>query len=448
MTRHNLRLFISAILLSSLLSVTASADQLLQSIQADYKQRLGDLFIDFHRNPELSTAEVRTAKKLAAELRSNGFEVSEGIGGTGIVALMENGPGPLVMLRADMDGLPLKEKSGLPYASTATQLDPITGKVFPVMHACGHDVHITSLAGTAKQMAERRDKWSGTLMLIGQPAEERIMGARAMMRDNLWQRFGTPDYALAFHVSAGLRAGLINVQEGAPFAGADTVDIIVHGVGAHGASPHAGKDPVLLGSQIVVALQSLVSRELPPREAGVVTVGAFHSGTKHNIISDRAKLQLTVRNTNLQTRDTLLEGIERIAVNMGRVAGLPEDKLPEVILLDESTPPTINNDALVRRLRSVWQAKLGSEKVTSISSQGMGAEDFPSFTTEPEIPSVYFSVGGTSESDLQAAMNGTGPKIASHHSPLFKIEPRPAITSGVQASVIALMELMPAKQQD
>jgi hippurate hydrolase len=345
-----------------------------------------------------------------------------------------------------MDGLPLEEKSGLAYASKAKQLDPITGKVFPVMHACGHDVHITSLAGTAKQMAERRDSWSGTLMLIGQPAEERVIGAATMMRDNLWQRFGTPDYALAFHVSAGLSAGLINVQEGAPFAGADTVDIIVHGIGAHGASPHAGKDPVLLGSQIVVALQSLVSRELPPREAGVVTVGAFHSGTKHNIISDRAELQLTVRNTNLQTRDTLLEGIERIAVNMGRVAGLPEDKLPEVIILDESTPPTINNDALVRRLRAVWQTNLGSDRVTNIASQGMGAEDFPSFTTEPEIPSVYFSVGGTSEEDLKAAISGTGPKIASHHSPLFKIEPKPAIIAGVQASVLALMELMPVEQ--
>jgi hippurate hydrolase len=446
MRKTNLYTLMGCAILTSLLTTIASADSLLQSIQADYKARLGELFVDFHRNPELSTAELRTAKKLAAELRGSGFEVTQGVGGTGVVALLENGPGPLVMLRADMDGLPLEEKSGLPYASTATQLDPITGQVFPVMHACGHDVHITSLAGTAKQMAERRDSWSGTLMLIGQPAEERVIGARAMMRDNLWKRFGTPDYALAFHVSAGLSAGLVNVQEGAPFAGADTVDIIVHGIGAHGASPHAGKDPVLLGSQIVVALQSLVSRELPPREAGVVTVGAFHSGTKHNIISDRAKLQLPVRNTNLQTRDTLLEGIERIAVNMGRVAGLPEDKLPEVIVLDESTPPTINNDALVRRLRSVWQAKLGSDRVTSMASQGMGAEDFPSFTTEPAIASVYFSVGGTSEQDLQAAINGTGPKIASHHSPLFKIEPEPAITAGVQASVVALMELMPVEQ--
>jgi len=443
MTKNKLVRLISLSAIGSLLALSVSADNLMQSIEDDYSNRLGDIFADFHANPELSTGEFRTAKILASLLRESGFEVTEGVGGTGIVALMENGPGPLVMMRADMDGLPLEEKSGLPYASKVTQLDPVTGKVFPVMHACGHDVHITSLVGTAKQMAERRDSWSGRLMLIGQPAEERVLGAKIMMQDNLWKRFGKPDYALAFHVAAGLPAGNINVQEGAPMAGADTVDIIVHGIGAHGASPHAGKDPVLLGSQIVVGLQALVARELPPREAGVVTVGAFHSGTKHNIISDRAELQLTVRNTNLKTRDKLLSGIERIATNMGRVAGLPEDKLPEVIVLDESTPPTINNDPLVRRLKAVWQNAMGEDRVTGYSSQGMGAEDFPFFTTEPAIPSVYFSVGGTHISDIEAAADGTGPAVHSHHSPLFKIEPQPSVTTGIQATVLALMDLMP-----
>ena len=436
MTRYNLKLFVSAALLTSLLSVSANAEQLLQSIQADYKQRLGDLFVDFHRNPELSTAEVRTANKLAAELRGSGFEVSEGIGGTGIVALLENGPGPLVMLRADMDGLPLEEKSGLAYASKAKQLDPITGKVFPVMHACGHDVHITSLAGTARQMSERRDNWSGTLMLIGQPAEERIRGAKAMMDDNLWERFGQPDYALAFHVGAGMPAGLINVQEGSPFAGSDSLDIIIHGVGAHGASPHAGKDPILLGSQIVVALQTLVSRELPPREPGVVTVGSFHGGTKHNIISDRAVLQLTVRNTNLETRDTLINGIKRIAENLGRAAGLPEDKLPEVILTKSSTPPTINNAPLVRRLKAVWQAGLGERQVVSISSKGMGAEDF-AYYGSPEwgsIPTVFFSVGGSVADDLR--------KAPPHHSPLFVIRPEPAVRGGVEGYTTAALTFL------
>lgn len=426
------------------LSTPVNANDLAASIKADYQNRLGAMFRDFHINPELSTAEFRTAEKLAKALRSSGFKVTEGVGGTGVVALLENGPGPLVMMRGDIDGLPLKEKSGLEYASNAMQKDPITGNRVSVMHACGHDVHITSLIGTAKQMAERLDQWSGTLMLIGQPAEERLMGARIMMEDNLWERFGTPDYALAFHVSAGLPAGLVNVQEGAPFAGADTVDIIVHGVGAHGASPHAGKDPVLLGSQIVVALQTLVARELPPRQAGVVTVGSFHAGTKHNIISDRAHLQLTVRNTNLKTRDTLLDGIERIALNLGRAAGLPEDKLPEVIVSPETTPPTINNDELVRRLKKVWQRELGGNNVVSIRSQGMGAEDFPYFTTDPAIASVYFSVGGTSLLDLAAAKAG-GPAIPSHHSPLFKIEPQPAVISGVHTTVTALFDLMPVK---
>lgn len=436
------KIILMAALATSLLSPLGSANDLAQSINEDYQNRLGAMFRDFHINPELSNAEFRTAKKLAKALRSSGFKVTEGVGGTGIVALLENGPGPLVMMRADMDGLPLKEKSGLEYASNAMQKDPITGNQVPVMHACGHDVHITSLIGTAHQMVERRDQWSGTLMLIGQPAEERIMGAKAMMEDNLWQRFGKPDYALAFHVAAGIPAGLINVQEGAPFAGADTVDIIVHGVGAHGASPHAGKDPVLLGSQIVVALQTLVARELPPRQPGVVTVGSFHSGTKHNIISDRAHLQLTVRNTNLDTRDALLAGIERIALNLGRAAGLPEDKLPEVIVSDESTPPTVNNTQMVRRLKQVWQQQLGENKVVSISSQGMGAEDFPYFTTDPAIASVYFSVGGTSLEDLAAAKAG-GPPIPSHHSPLFTIEPGPAVTNGVHATVTALLDLMP-----
>ena len=420
-----------------------SNNELSAAIEEDYQNRLGVMFKHFHANPELSTGEFKTAKKIAQELRNHGFDVTENVGGTGLVALLENGSGPLVMMRADMDGLPVKEKSGLPYASVATQLDPVTNKTFPVMHACGHDVHITSLIGTAKQMVDRKDQWSGTLMLIGQPAEERVLGARAMMADNLWQRFGKPDYALAFHVSSILPSGVINVVEGAPFAGADTVDIYVRGIGAHGASPHAGKDPIVLGSQIVMALQTLVSRELSPRQPGVVTVGAFHSGTKHNIISELAHLQLTVRNTNVETRDTLLKGIKRIAENLGRAAGLPEDKLPQVVYSEESTPPTVNNAAMVRRLKQVWQRSMGEDRVTAFEAEGMGAEDFPFFTTDPEITSVYFSVGGTNANYIAAAKNGTGPAVPSHHSPIFKIEPQPSVTAGIEATVLALLDLMP-----
>ncbi len=431
-------------LLAAVLAAPAlQAASLSEAIQADYDAHLGVLFDHFHRNPELSLVEHETAARMAAELRDAGFEVTEGVGGTGVIAIMENGDGPMVMMRADMDGLPVEEKSGLENASKVLQEDPITGDMVPVMHACGHDVHITSLVGTARQMAARRGDWSGTLMLLVQPAEERVLGARMMKEDDLWERFGQPDFALAFHVASEFEAGKINVSDGSPYAGADTVDIIIHGVGAHGASPHSGRDPIVLGSQIVLALQTLVARELSPRSPGVVTVGSFHAGTKHNIISDRAHLQLTVRNTNEETRTLLLEGIERIAVNMGRVAGLPEDKLPEVIVSDESVPPTINDPVLAQRLRSIWVTELGDDQVLSASSGGMGAEDFPFFSTDPDIPSVYWSVGGTPAEDFEWAAAG-GPPVPSHHSPLFKISPRPSVTRGVESTVLALLDLMAA----
>jgi len=426
---------------SFLFSPSIFASELADNIEKDYDEYLADLWDHFHRNPELSTVEFQTADRMAKELRAAGFDVTEKVGGTGVVAILKNGNGPLVMMRADMDGLPVEEKSGLSNASKARQEDPITGNVVPVMHACGHDVHITSLVGTARQMAARKDEWSGTLMLIVQPAEERVLGARAMRADNLWERFGVPDYALAFHVGAGSPAGTIEAPEGPTYAGADTVDIIVHGIGAHGAAPHRGKDPILIASQIVVALQTLVSRELAPHSPGVVTVGSFHSGTKHNIISDRAHLQLTVRNTNEETRKTLLEGIERIAVNAGRMAGLPEDKLPEVIVSEESVPPTLNDAALARRLKMAWSEAMGDEALFEQPPEGMGAEDFPMFTVDPDIKSVYWSIGGTPQEELDAEDAG-GPRVASHHSPLFKISPEPSVRAGVESTVVALLELM------
>ncbi len=419
----------------------AVANDLAAAIDNDYDEHLGALFEHFHSNPELSTIEHETARRMALELNLAGFVVTEGVGGTGVVAMLENGEGPLVMMRADMDGLPLEEKSGLEYASRAQQVDPVTGNTVYTMHACGHDVHITSLVGTARQMAARRDEWSGTLMLLVQPAEERVLGARAMRDDGVWERFGKPDYALAFHVASSGLAGQINVQEGSPYAGADTVDIIIHGVGAHGASPHRGKDPIVLGSQIVLALQTLVARELSPREPGVVTVGSFHSGTKHNIISDRAHLQLTVRNTNEHTRAVLLNGIKRIAENMGRVAGLPDDKLPEVIISNESVPPVVNDAALVRRLRAAWIDSMGEDAVVDIPTKGMGAEDFPFFTQDPDISSVYWAIGGTPQEDFDREAAG-GEPVPSHHSPLFKISPQPSVTGGVESTVVALLALL------
>ncbi len=425
---------------ASCCSVNSFAE-LQASVADDYESYLAGLFDHFHRNPELSLVENQTAARMAQELRAAGFEVTEGVGGTGVVAMMQNGDGPMVMMRADMDGLPVEEKSGLSYASVATQTSPITGKVVPVMHACGHDVHITSLVGTARYMSSHKNGWSGTLMLLVQPAEERVLGARAMKEDDIWGRFGTPDYALAFHVSSNDEAGKINISEGSPYAGADTVDIVIHGVGAHGAHPHRGKDPIVLGSQIVLALQTLVARELSPRDPGVVTVGSFHAGTKHNIISDRAHLQLTVRNTSEETRKLLLEGIERIAVNMGRVAGLPNDKLPEVTISKESVPPTINNAALARRLKIAWGEQIGDEEVVDLPTKGMGAEDFPFFSVEPAIKSVYWSIGGTPKEDFEREAAGGAP-VPSHHSPLFKISPEPAVRRGVESTVVALMTLM------
>ena len=424
-----------------LVSCSAFGGDLSDAVKQDYDTYLAGLFDHFHRNPELSTVENETARRMALELSLAGFDVAEGVGGTGVVAMMKNGDGPLVMMRADMDGLPVEEKSGLENASRAQQKDPITGNMVYTMHACGHDVHITSLVGTARYMAAHKDQWTGTLMLVVQPAEERVLGAQAMRDDDIWGRFGKPDYALAFHVNSLDVAGKVNITEESPFAGADTVDIIIHGIGAHGAHPYAGKDPIVLGSQIVLALQTLVSRELPPRSPGVVTVGSFHSGTKHNIISDRAHLQITVRNTNEETRRILLDGIKRIAENMGRVAGLPEELLPEVIVSHESVPPTVNDVELTRRLKAAWSSELGEERVIFKADKGMGAEDFPFFTTDPEITSVYWQIGGTAQEDFDRESQG-GAAVPSHHSPLFKVLPEPSVTAGVESTVVALMELM------
>ena len=437
---------ICTLILLSTLSIGLSAattSEISNSIDKDYNAHLAALWDHFHRNPELSLMEHNTAKRLAKEIRAAGFTVTEGIGGTGIVAILKNGPGPMVMLRADMDGLPGKELSGLKNASQIVMTD-WDGNEVGVMHACGHDVHITSLVGTARYMANIKDQWSGTLMLIGQPAEEKGPGASAMMADGIWQKFGQPDYALAFHVDADSVAGKITIDEGSPYAGSDSVDIIVHGVGAHGAYPHQGKDPIVIGAQIVTNLQTIISRELAPRDAGVITVGSFHSGTKHNIISERAHLQLTVRSLNPQVREQLLSAIKRVAIGTAKTAGLSDDKMPEVIVSPEAYPPTFNDKNLAQRLKGVIVKKMGEDALIPPAESGMGAEDFGFFTTEPYIPSVYFSVGGTPSEDFAREKAGGAP-VPSHHSPQFKISPEPSIKSGVEASVHALLELMPKK---
>ncbi len=411
-----------------------------EAIAEDYPY-LETLFKHFHANPELSLREFETAKRLAAELRALGIDVTEGVGGTGIVGVLKNGEGPTVLLRADMDGLPIKERTNLPYASKATQVD-IDGEKKPVMHACGHDSHMTSLVGAARRLVAMKDDWAGTIVFVGQPAEERIVGARMMIEDGLYERFPRPDYVVGHHVSSRLAHGTVSVKAGLMLSSSDTVDIIVPGIGTHGASPHRGKDPVVIASQIVLALQTLVSRELSPLEPGVVTVGAIHGGSKHNIIGEEVRLSLTVRSNSAESRETLLKGIKRIATHIGRAAGLPEDKLPKTIYSEESTGVTFNDADLTARAVKALEAQLGADDVQPHEQRGMGAEDFYYFhAVTPPIPGFFFRVGGTSAERLETEAE-TGMVVAAHHSPIFFIEPEPSIKVGVEANTTVVLALL------
>ncbi|WP_230769264.1 amidohydrolase [Sphingomonas sp. Leaf4] len=411
------------------------------AVHADYKTSLGSMWDWFHRNPELSFKEVKTAERMATELRAvPGMVVTPGVGGTGVVGVLRNGAGPTVLVRADMDGLPVEEKSGLPNASKARQVG-VDGVEAPVMHACGHDTHITSLVGTARRLAALKDRWKGTVVFIVQPAEERVGGAKAMLADGLYSRFSRPDYALAFHVAAGLPTGKVSASEGIQYSSSDSVDITVPGIGAHGASPHAGKDPVYMASQLVIALQGLISRERQPLEPGVITVGSFHSGLKHNIISDEAKLQVTVRANDEATRKQLLDGIRRVAAGIGTLNGMPADKMP-VVKVIEGTPTTINDAPLARRLNAVMATTLGAGNVVPFEQTGMGAEDFAAYVQpDMRVKGYYFAVGGTPARDIVAAQNG-GPAVPSHHSPLFKVAAEPAIVTGTIAMTAAVLDLL------
>ncbi|NVD26458.1 amidohydrolase [Parasphingorhabdus flavimaris] len=420
---------------------SSTSPDLAAAIAADYDKELEALFIDFHKNPELSYKETRTAAIIAKKWRDAGFTVTEKVGGTGVVAVMKNGAGPTLMLRADMDGLPLVEDSGLDYMSTAKQIS-IDGEEKPVMHACGHDVHITSLIGTARQMSAMKNQWSGTLVLVAQPAEERIGGAKLMLDDGLYSRFPKPDFAMAFHVSADTPTGKLAIGEGIESSSSDSVDIIVHGVGAHGASPHRGKDPIVMGAEIIMALQTIVSREIAPLKPAVITVGSFHSGFKHNIISDKATMQLTVRSDDEDTRAKLLEGIKRIATNVGRMNGLPDDKLPEVLVSHESTPANYNDAAMTKRVKGVFAARFGEEVFDNKPREGMGAEDFAYFVApNTDVPGVYFAVGGTPQADFDREASGGAP-VPSHHSPFFKIAPRESVTLGTEAMTAAALDYL------
>jgi amidohydrolase len=411
------------------------------AVRADYKTSLGALWDDFHRYPELGFRETRTAAIMAKQLRAiAGLVVTEKVGGTGVVGVLKNGDGPTVLIRADMDGLPLEEKSGLPNASRVRQIG-VDGVEVPVMHACGHDAHITALIGTARRLAAMRARWKGTVVFVVQPAEEQVGGAKAMLADGLYSRFPKPDYALAFHVAAPLPTGAVSASEGIEFSSADSVDITVIGIGTHGAAPDMGRDPIYIGSQIVVALQSIVSREVKPLAPAVITVGSFHAGRTRNVISDRAELQLTVRANDEATRAQLLAAIERVAKGVARTHGLPEDKLP-IVKVVEGTPTTINDGPLARRLNAVMASTLGEKAVLPYHQATMGAEDFAYFVQpELKVPGYYFVVGGTPQAAFDAARAGGAP-VPSHHSPSFRIDPEPTVVTGVIATTAAILDLL------
>src|SRR5687767_2961789 len=358
---HMKRLAAALLALTSL-TAPASADPLDEAVRQDMPSLMA-IYRDFHANPELSMQEVRTAAKLAAEAKKLGFEVTTGVGKTGVVAVMRNGPGPVLMLRADMDALPVIEQTGLPFASTR-RATSVAGVESGVMHACGHDTHMAAWVGAARRLAAMKQSWSGTLVMIAQPGEEIGQGAKAMLDDGLYTRFPKPTHALAFHDSASLPAGTIGYSVGPALANVDSVDILVKGLGGHGAYPHTTKDPIVLASRIVTALQTLVSREVDPQQPAVVTVGSFHAGAKHNIISDEANMLLTVRSYTDETRRILLDGIKRIVRGEAIAAGMPEDRMPVVTVREaEHTPATFNTEALTASTAALFTERFGADRV-------------------------------------------------------------------------------------
>jgi hippurate hydrolase len=423
------------------LSVPAVAQGDLRIALAEDMPGLMELYRDLHANPELSFQEVETAKKLAARMRELGFEVTEGVGRTGVVAVIENGPGPVVMLRADMDGLPVSEQTSLPFASKARGI-PDSGVESGIMHACGHDTHMAGWIGAAQLLAERRGEWSGTLVMIGQPAEELGEGAAAMLDDGLYTRFPKPDYVLAFHDAAQFPAGMIGYSPGYALANVDSVNIAVKGIGGHGAYPHTTKDPIVLASAIVGKLQTLVSRESDPQDPAVVTVGSFHAGAKHNVISDEAKLQLTVRSYSDESRKLLLDGIARIARGEAIAAGMPEDKMPVVEVEDNYTPSTFNTPEFTERMATLFRARFGEDRVAQ-TPPVMGGEDFGRFyRADPDnVESLIFWIGGVPQETFDAAERGEA-SLPSLHSPFWAPDAEKVIATGAEALAAAALHLM------
>lgn len=422
---------------------TAPASALAADTAADQvwflenRDELIALYKHFHTHPELSYREAETARRVADELRKTGAEVTTGVGKLGVVAILKNGAGPKVLVRSDLDALPVTEETGLPYASRVRTTDS-AGKEVGVMHACGHDIHMTCLVATARWLAAHKDRWRGTAMLIGQPAEEAIGGAEQMLADGLYTRFGKPDFALALHVTHEQETGKIGYTPGPALAGATAVDIVIRGKGGHGAAPHATVDPIVLAALAVLDFQTIVSREVDPVHSSVVTVGSIHGGTKHNIIPSEVKLQLTLRYYSDDVRDQLIDGLKRRINALAQGHRAPE---PTLTVL-EHTPPTINTPDLVSRVVPALEKALGSSNVERVEPV-MGAEDFGLFS-QGGVPIFMMRVGSIPPRRMAKSKSG-GPAIPSLHSALYYPDPEPTIRTGLHAMTAAVCELLPPK---
>src|SRR5437667_8498003 len=416
------------------MTVEKTAVSELPSLLAIYK--------DIHSHPELSTREEKTSALVAKELRATGCEVTENFGKYdnpnlkcyGVIGIMKNGTGPTVLVRTDMDALPVEEDTGLPYASKVTTKGD-DGREVHVMHACGHDAHMSAFIGTARALQRLKERWSGTIVFIGQPAEETVGGARALLKAGLYNRFGKPDFALGFHDKADLQTGHIGVTPGYTYANVDSVDVTVRGVGGHGAYPHKTKDPIVLSAEILNALQTIASRENNPLDPIVVTVGSIHGGTKHNIIPDEVKMQLTVRTYKADVRERVLAAIDQIAKGIAAAAGIPAERAPIVsVAKDQFTPATYNNPELTKRLVAVWKKSLGNENV-EIVDPTMGGEDFSEYSLpDHSIPAVDFHVGAVDPAKI-AEYKQAGKELPTLHSSKFAPVPEPTIRTGVIATV-------------
>lgn len=400
---------------------------------------LVETYKDLHAHPELSHREARTAALLAGELRKSGYSVTERVGrypdGSqtyGVVAILENGPGPRLLIRADMDALPVTEETGLPYASTVRAKNA-EGQDTGVMHACGHDIHVATLLGTARVLVATKSQWHGTVMLIGQPSEETLDGAHAMLADRLYERFGTPSMAIALHDTHEHPAGIVGVTSGPAFSGATSIDVTIRGVSSHGSRPDAGKDPIVMAAQFINQIQTIVSRQTDPHDTLVLTVGQIHAGTKRNIIPDEAKLQLTMRAFNEKAREIGIAGIRRAANAVALAAGVPNDLAPLVTIIDsEGAQITYNDPELTARVKASLARRLGAQKVTDDPSV-MASEDFGLFGLDGhKIPMVMFMLGAADPAKFAAAQ-AAGKQLPGHHSSRFEPAPEPTLRTGVEA---------------